>query len=173
MRRVKIGSDDLTNTDLLIAAARTKLPLILSTGMASMLEIRKVDHFVSRAAHPNCDITFLHCISLYPCPPELANLQAIKTMRDLAFPTGYSDHTGTALACIMAATLGASIIEAHMMLDDDCVDAKVSLSVEEFTRMVAAVRKVEVMLGSGIKEPSERELAQARLLRKGPDGLRP
>ena len=172
VKRIKIGSDDLTNEPLLMAAEDTGLPIILSTGMATMGEV--CDVLANFRPSTVSLMTLLHCVSVYPCPIEDANLNAIDTMHRYAFKVGYSDHTKGILACLAAVAKGASIIEKHFMLwnDPDCVDFAVSANKWEFKKLVARAREVELMLGTGRKVPCEAEKKNIPLFRKGKDGRR-
>lgn len=174
VKRIKIGSDDLTNTKLLHSARYTLLPIILSTGMATMPEVWEAVH---KLGGPN-DVTLLHCVSSYPCRFEDANLKAITTLREafseLGVPVGYSDHTVSQNSMIAATALGAEMLEAHIMLWDDqfVVDQAVSWTPGAFTAMINSVRVTETLLGHGRKEPCEAEMEQIVKLRKGADGRR-
>jgi N,N'-diacetyllegionaminate synthase len=176
VRRLKIGSDDLTNAPLLRHAAGSGLPIILSTGMATVPEIHiALSHIHSNRAHHALSVTLLHCVSLYPCPLAKANLGAISHMRRLfGVPVGYSDHTKMALACSTAVALGAEVIEAHFMLRDvaPIVDAAVSYDPSTFWGLCRAIRAVEEMIGNGHKTPCDEELASVAKFRKGRDGFR-
>lgn len=175
VRRIKIGSDDLTYKPLIEEAAKTRLPLILSTGMASYGEVAEaLDFIASLELRDRGDVTLLHCVSLYPCPLELANLSAIKELRFLGCPVGYSDHVAGYLASVAAAALGAKIIEKHFMLSEhrDCVDAAVSINELELVAMVTKIRMTKLMLGGGVKYPSPEEAANIEWLCKQPDGKR-
>ena len=174
VRRIKIGSDDLIYKPLLEAAAASDLPVLLSTGMATIEEVMRA------ASHFDVDkITLLHCVSIYPCPPEKANLRAMGALRSEAFPwgrrVGYSDHTRGIDACMAAAALGACVIEKHFRLagDIDCPDAAVSCGPGELAALVRGVRQVHEMLGHGRKEPWPEELANAAKWRKDDEGYRP
>ena len=176
VKRIKIGSDDLTNMPLVSAAYETWLPVILSTGMATLEDVSRAvfgNSFFPKAIN---EITLLHCVSLYPCPAELVNLRAMGTLRR-EFPgisIGYSDHTTGTDACVIAAALGASVVEKHIcLLGYNGVDANVSAHPLPFRCMVEKIKEVVPMLGDGRKIPSERERQAAAMLRKGPDGLRP
>jgi len=175
VKRIKIGSDDLTNKPFVSAAYATGLPIILSTGMATMEEINKALFGNFLMTNGSYKVTLLHCVSLYPCPMELVNLRAMEQMRKaFNLSIGYSDHTTTVDACVIAAALGASVIEKHMRLPDyDGVDSIISAHPSSFRWMVNKIKDVVSMLGDGRKEPSERERKASALLRKGPDGLRP
>lgn len=168
VRRIKIGSDDLTNRKLVTRAADTGLPVILSTGMATVDEICQ--------AIPNKNyhnFTLLHCVSLYPCSDEAVNLKAMDALKVFGLPVGYSDHTPGVLGCIAAAAREASVIEKHFMLAGSfSPDEEVSVDQHGLKFLVNCVRVVENMLGSGLKEPTMAELAQAKVLRKNELGFR-
>jgi sialic acid synthase SpsE len=168
VKRIKIGSDDLTYEPLLNAAYFTELPVILSTGMATFDEIF---HAIPAARF---DITLMHCVSLYPCPLDKCNLNAINTLRSY-FPlnVGYSDHTESFIASQMAIACGATMIEKHFMpARYSGPDWEVSLSPGELPVFVDYLREAEAMMGNGIKEPCEEEKANIKLFRKDKDGYR-
>lgn len=168
MRRIKIGSDDLTYYPLLEAAFDTELPIILSTGMGTIDEICDALEVINRYSH----ITLLHCVSSYPCNHKDANLLAMHTLRKtFSLPVGYSDHCQGTLACITAAALGACMIEKHFELrDHKGPDHEVSITEYSLAKMIPRIREVEKMLGTGIKEPCEAEKALMPLVRKREDG---
>lgn len=159
VKRIKIGSADLHNMPLLKAARGAGLPLILSTGMAKLEDIRT-----------NIGDTLLHCTSAYPCPLQDANLRAIRTMRmSSTVPhckIGLSDHTASIAIPAAAVALGAEVIEKHLTLDrsQDGPDHKCSLEPSAFYDMVTGIREVEAALGDGIKRPmpSEKAVMQIR-----------
>lgn len=169
VRRIKIGSDDLTNVTLLRAAKAYKLPVVLSTGMATMIEIGAALSLLT-----GCEVTLLQCTSLYPCPPSLVNLKAMYDLQLFGHPVGYSDHTMGGTAAVLAAALGAVMIEKHLMLADGpaSVDAEVSITGPQFRVMVHKIGHALTMLGDGRKNPSDIERARATELRKGRDGKR-
>lgn len=155
---IKIGSGDLTNLPLLRSAAATGLPLLLSTGMATLGEVETV-----LAAIPSESIVLLHCTSAYPAPMEDANLRAIETLRArFGHPVGYSDHTKGITASVAATTLGAAVIEKHFTISRRLPgpDHAASLEPAELKELVAAVHDVGLTLGDGVKapRPAEEEL---------------
>ncbi len=187
VKRIKIGSDDLMNRELVRAAYKSGLPVVLSTGMATMKEIStaSLPRMVVRDADPvlwgqmELQTTLLHCVSLYPCPDELANLRAMDTLREFGWPVGYSDHCAGIDIAVFAAARGACMIEKHMMLDDHAkvgvelpIDAPVSVGPGEFKFMAQMIRLAETAMGDGCKEPGSAEATQRERLRKGADGLR-
>lgn len=167
VKRIKIGSDDLTYVPLLKEASKTGLPIILSTGMATLSEIDNALQILR--SHK---VILLHCVSSYPCKLMDANLSAITTLQnEFVEPVGYSDHCRGMLACVVAASLGAVIIEKHFELSTHKgPDTDVSISDWVLEKMIERIREVEVMLGSGVKEPCEAEKKLMPLVRKGEDG---
>lgn len=176
VKRVKIGSDDLTYAPLIEAAYKVGLPTILSTGMATLAEIRTVhdrwNEWDLWRVH-TVPLTLLHCVSSYPVPPEDANLRAMLTLKnEFHRPIGYSDHCEGYVACLAAATMGATIIEKHFELAEITgPDHAVSLKMLDFVAMVEGIRKIEKMMaGTGKKEPNAAELELLPLVRKREDG---
>ncbi len=171
VKRLKIGSADLTNEKLLEEAWKTGLPLILSTGMANLDEICGAIYetlYYDR-------LTLLHCVSVYPCPFSEVNLQAMVTLQnEFDCRVGYSDHAKGTRACLAAAAMGAAVIEKHFMMEEHsvCVDKAVSITALELEEMVKDIRTIELMQGDGIKQPSITELFNRGKFRKGPDGKR-
>lgn len=169
--RIKIGSDDLANFELLRAAEATKLPVIVSTGMGTMVDVRKVMEVFDWDRER---LTLLHCTSLYPTRSDQVNMRAMDMLANAGTRVGYSDHTTGITACVLAVARGAQVVEKHIMLQHDfsCVDAPVSVDPRDFRMMVASARLVVDMLGSHEKEPCPEEREQINKLRKGADGLR-
>jgi sialic acid synthase SpsE len=158
---IKLGSGELTNTSLLRHAAASSLPLILSTGMADLEEVRRAVAFLDDAASR---LVLLHCVSEYPADPADANLRAMASMAAaVGVPVGFSDHTlGTAVS-VAAVALGACVLEKHLTLDRSYAgpDHAASLDPLAFAELVRDVRSVESSLGDGVKRPTagEREVA--------------
>lgn len=156
----KIPSGEVTNLPYLLAIAKTKKPVVMSTGMCEMKEIRATVDILQSIGTPK--ITLLHCNTEYPTPYGDVNLRAMETMRtQFGLEVGYSDHTRGIEIPIAAAAMGAVILEKHFTLDRNMEgpDHKASLEPEELQAMVSAVHHVEAALGSGTKtaSPSERE----------------
>lgn len=167
MRRLKIPSGETVNPFLLRKAAETKLPLIVSTGMASLDEVRLSLEFLKR--HESGPVTLLHCTTQYPAEPRFCNLLAMTTMaHTFGLPVGYSDHTVGIEISIAAAALGATIIEKHFTLDKSLPgpDHAASLEPSEFQALVAGVRNVNLAMGTGEKHPFPIELELAKVARK-------
>ena len=163
----KVASPDLVNYLLLDDLARRGRPVILSTGLADLAEVKAA---VARLRNGGCDdIVLLHCVSEYPAPPADANLRAMATMRDeLGLPVGYSDHSEGDAVALAAVALGASALEKHFTLDRSLPgpDHAASLEPAELKRLVAAVRAVEESLGDGVKAPAESERANTATIRR-------
>ncbi len=150
---IKLGSGELTNLPLLRHVATKGLPVILSTGMATLEEVREA---VRVFAGTRCQVALMHCTSSYPTPPEDANLRVIRTLMDrFALPIGYSDHTLGSVAAVAAAALGVCILEKHMTLDRSMKgpDHRASAGPDEFAEYVARIREAERCMGSGEKQP--------------------
>ncbi len=167
MNRWKIPSGDITNLSYLIKIAKLHKPIILSTGMSTMDEIRIAIKVVKD--NGNNDITILHCTSEYPAPYEDVNLNAMLTIKkEFGVPVGYSDHTKGIEVPVAAVAMGAEIIEKHFTLDRNMEgpDHKASLEPDELKAMISAIRNVEVALGTGEKNPSESEKKNIVVARK-------
>lgn len=154
----KIGSGELTNLPFLEHVAKKGKPMILSTGMSYLEEVR--DAVSAIRDQGNDKIVLLHCVSSYPANPGDANLKVMQTLRDtFNVPVGFSDHTmGTEIA-IAAAALGAVLIEKHFTLSRTLQgpDQKASLEPKEFAQMVRGIRLAEKAQGSGVKAPTKEE----------------
>jgi N-acetylneuraminate synthase/N,N'-diacetyllegionaminate synthase len=163
----KIGSGDLTNLPFLEKIAKKKKPIILSTGMANLEEVREAIKTIKKAG--NNKIILLHCTTSYPCPLEDVNLRAMLTLKkEFDLPVGYSDHTLGILVPIMAMAMGAKVIEKHFTLNKNLPgpDHKASLEPKELKEMVKLVREAEKVLGSGIKKPTKSEEKIKKVARK-------
>ncbi|MBU4230859.1 MAG: N-acetylneuraminate synthase family protein [Proteobacteria bacterium] len=164
----KIGSDDAVNLPFLRYVARTGKPVLLSTGMCTLEEVREsVDAIL---AEGNEQLVLLHAITNYPTHPENVNLAAMQTLMQ-NFPQldiGYSDHTLSPIACLSAVAMGARVIEKHFTYDKkaDGPDHMLSADPAEMKWLVDAVRSFEIMHGSGIKRPAESEKITRRNNRK-------
>ena len=163
----KIPSGEITNLPYLIKIAKTKKPIILSTGMSTMEEIAEMlDVFCD---YNRNDITLLHCNTEYPTPFQDVNLYAMKTLKEkFHVNVGYSDHTKGIEVPIAAVALGATVIEKHFTLDRNMLgpDHKASLEPGELAEMVKAIRNIESALGNEEKKPSESEKKNILVARK-------
>lgn len=152
---IKISSFDLVNYNLIDHVSNSDQAIILSTGMASISEIDKAYEILKKKSK---NFSLLHCVSSYPLKEEDSNLNAINTLK-LRYdcPIGYSDHTNGIMVPFYSVAAGSKIIEKHFKIDEDCVDAAVSIGVNNSKKMIAEIRKIEKMLGTGIKECLESE----------------
>lgn len=192
VEKIKLGSGELTNAPLLLEAARTGLPLILSTGMSTLSEVEAALGVVAYGCDPNLNspsraafneawsnsylrrealqrLTLLHCTTEYPTPFDQINLRAMNTIRQaFGVSCGYSDHTVGFEASLAAVALGASIIEKHFTLDRSLPgpDHSASLEPQELSSLVKSIRVVESALGDGVKVPMPVEMPNMIVARK-------
>lgn len=164
---LKVPSGEVTNYPYLREIGRTGRPVIMSTGMCGLEEVKEAVRTMQESGSEA--ITLLHCNTEYPTPMKDVNLRAMCTLRDeLHLPVGYSDHTLGIEVPVAAAALGAVVIEKHFTLDRSMEgpDHKASLEPEELKKMVRAVRNIGSALGDGIKKPSPSELKNRDVARK-------
>jgi N,N'-diacetyllegionaminate synthase len=167
--RVKIPSGEITNLPYLRHIGGLGLPVILSTGMASLDEVDSALEVLLAAGTLKDDATVLHCTTEYPAPMYDVNLQAMVTMQStFGVNVGYSDHTRGHEVAVSAVALGACVIEKHVTLDKlaSGPDHAASLEPGEFADMVRAIRNIELALGNGIKIPRASEIANQLVARK-------
>lgn len=163
----KVASGELTNLPFIERLARRGRPLLVSTGMGTMVEVAHAVDAVAAAGNP--PLALFHCVSSYPARPEEANLRAIATLR-MAFgvPTGWSDHSLGIDLALAATALGATLIEKHLTLDAMASgpDHAASLEPPLFAAMVSGIRSIEAARGSGDKVPTNDEQATAAVARR-------
>ena len=164
----KVGSDDAVNLPFLRLVARTGKPILLSTGMCTLEEVRQsVDAILGEG---NDRLILLHAITSYPTHPQHVNLCAMQTLMDTfpAHDVGYSDHTMSPVASLCAVAMGARVIERHFTYDKgaDGPDHMLSADPAEMKWLVDAIRAFEVMRGNGIKRPADSEKTTRRNNRK-------
>lgn len=167
---VKIPSGEITNLPYLRKAASLFSKVILSTGMATMKDIKDALEVFLKSGTSKSNITILHCNTEYPTPMEDVNLKAMfHIQKEFGTAIGYSDHTLGIEIPIAAVSLGAVMIEKHFTLDKtmEGPDHKASLEPEELKAMVEGIRNVELaIIGSGLKEPSDSERKNMAIARK-------
>lgn len=166
----KIPSGEITNLPYLRQVASLFPEVILSTGMATIDEIKDAVKVLTDNGISKDKITILHCNTEYPTPMEDVNLKAmLHIQRELGLPIGYSDHTLGIEVPIAAVALGATVIEKHFTLDKTLPgpDHKASLEPDELKAMVSAIRNIEKAIGgSGLKEVSKSEEKNKPIARK-------
>jgi sialic acid synthase SpsE len=163
----KIASTDANNIPFLQYVARKNHPIILSTAMCTLEEVRES---VKSIQDEGCkDLILLHCTANYPAMLKDTNLRAMLTIKK-KFNTlvGYSDHAPDNINPIAATALGAVVYEKHFTLDKNLPgpDHRSSLSPEELRQFVQDIRQTELALGSATKEPAESERENRKKLRK-------
>lgn len=164
---IKIPSGEITNYPYLREVGRTGRPVILSSGMSGLDEVKAAVNVLQE--YGSRDITVLHCNTEYPTPYSDVNLKAMLTIKEaLGVSVGYSDHTSGIGVPIAAAALGADVIEKHFTLDKnmDGPDHKASLEPHELREMIRQIRNIELALGDGQKVPSESEKKNIDIVRK-------
>ncbi|MFC5401729.1 N-acetylneuraminate synthase [Cohnella soli] len=192
LSRLKLPSGEITNGPLLLAAAKSGLPIFLSTGMSTISEVEQAlqvlafgylnsnlapgkAHFESAYASPEGrrllqeKVVLLHCTTEYPCPFEEVNLRSMDTLRDaFQLSVGYSDHTEGIAVSVAAAARGASVIEKHFTLDRNMEgpDHRSSIEPQQFREMVQSIRQIEIAMGSPYKGPTTSELKNKPIVRK-------
>lgn len=154
----KIASFEITDIALIKYAASTQKPIIMSTGMATLEEIEEAAQAVYDAG--GRQLAILHCVSGYPTPLADCNLRTITDLKNkFNLPIGLSDHSLASMAAVTSVALGANIIEKHFTLteNDDSVDAKFSLSPNQFSQLVSEVKSAWSTLGQASYQlkPSE------------------
>ena len=146
--RLKVARRDLTNLPLLEVMAETKIPIILSTGMAGKKELDDALEVITRYHN---DISILHCVSQYPTRPDNLNLKTIAYLKRHygQYPIGFSDHTIGIAAPVVAVGMGAEIIEKHITIDRRMkgTDQQGSLGPDGVNRMIRDIRIAEHWLG--------------------------
>ena len=141
----KIGSGQGKDLDFLFHVSAKGKPMMISTGMMDFADIR---HSLTVVLP---EVTLMHCASLYPTPPEKADLHRMqKMMRDFAYPVGYSDHTEGIAIALAAVALGATVIEKHLTLDKSMLgpDHRASITPDELTALVKECREIELALSA-------------------------
>ncbi len=158
MPAIKISSGLLTNLPLIKEASKKKVPLIISTGMSYLKEIKDAINICKK--HQN-KIAILKCTSIYPAPIQTLNLSSIGELKKIfKIPIGYSDHAMGINAATFSIGLGATILEKHFTLDKSLkgADHKISIEPKEFKKMVENIRDLEVMSGSKSLKPTKDEM---------------
>lgn len=175
MALFKIPSGEITNLPYLRHVGSLKKPIILSSGMSDLDDIKNALDVLIECGVSKDQLTVLHATTEYPCPIEEVNISAMQTISiNFGVKVGYSDHTNGIEVSIAAVALGACVIEKHFTLDQtmEGPDHKASIEPNEFKSMVRAIRNIEKALGDGIKKPSKSEIKNMAISRKSIVALR-
>src|SRR5258706_1760641 len=170
---VKIASGDLDFHLLLIKAASYGKPIILSTGMSTIAEIKASVDVIASSLNSGLladQLALLHCVSLYPTSLADANLRVIQTLRQtFDLTVGYSDHTLGIESAVASLSLGARIVEKHFTLDKTRTtfrDHALSADPADMRRLADVIHQYETMLGTGDKNISEAEAQMGTAARR-------
>tara|TARA_Y100001970_G_scaffold294060_1_gene446382 strand:- start:6638 stop:7660 length:1023 start_codon:yes stop_codon:yes gene_type:complete len=165
----KIPSGEITNLPYLMQIGSKNKPIILSTGMSNLIEIKKALDVLIDSGSKKSQITVLHCNTEYPTPFKDVNMNAMLSIKNkLNIDVGYSDHTIGIEISLLAVSLGAKVIEKHFTLDKnmDGPDHAASLNPLELKSMILSIRNIEKAFGTGIKQASSSELPNIVIARK-------
>jgi sialic acid synthase SpsE len=164
---IKLASSDLNNKSLIQYVAKQKIPLIISSGMASLSEVKKsIEAFCE--FNSKSQIKVLHCVSVYPCELQNTSLHKIKMFQnELDCEIGFSDHTLNSKAACIATSLGVSFIEKHFTLNKemDGFDHKYASSPEEFDEYIKNIRSMEKSLNENLNTSSAELVTKVRARR--------
>lgn len=165
----KVPSGEVTNYPYLVKIANTHRPVVMSTGMCEVEEVRDAVNVLLDNGLTRDQVSLLHCNTEYPTPFEDVNLKAMNDLvREFGLKVGYSDHTIGIEVPIAAVAMGAEIIEKHFTLDHNMPgpDHKASLEPGELKAMVNAIRNIEKAMGDGKKHVSNSERKNIAVARK-------
>jgi N-acetylneuraminate synthase len=163
----KVASASLTDHDLLKKKRATGKPIILSTGMSTSEEIATAVGVLGTDK-----LALMHAVSMYPCEVKDLNIRMVRTLMDLypSLPIGYSGHETGLAPTFAAVAIGASMVERHITLDRAMwgSDQAASVEIPGVMRLVSSIRDITAAMGDGVKRVLEKELAQAKKLRRAP-----
>lgn len=166
LRAIKVASSEMMNWALLDYVNARVETVYLSTGMATLEEIREAMAHLGRVPH----VVIMHCVTQYPVRDDDAHLKAIGVLRQefSGYPIGYSDHTLGLVACVAAVALGATVLEKHVTMDKSLpgTDHVLSATPDELRELVAQIRRVERLLGQARKAPVDAEVAIRDVVRR-------
>lgn len=169
LRRIKVGSGEVTNEHFLKAVSESADEVLMSTGMSTLDEVIRAVGWITEQGQNSPRLELLHCVSAYPAPFATINLKAIETLGNATgLSVGFSDHTQGSLASCLAVGLGAHIIEKHVTMDSALSgpDHLASVSVMDLGAFVRSVRNSALALGDGLKRPTLEEQANLPVVRR-------
>lgn len=164
---IKVASTDANNIPFLRYLACTQRPILLSTGMCSLQEVK--DSVSAIEGEGNKNLVLFHCTANYPTDIKNVNLRAMNQMRDVfQVPVGYSDHTQSGYTPVAAVAVGAVAYEKHFTMDRNLPgpDHRASVTPSELKELIVSIRMAEKMLGAGEKMPMPSESENRQKLRK-------
>tara|TARA_B100000989_G_scaffold169722_2_gene127029 strand:- start:9927 stop:10955 length:1029 start_codon:yes stop_codon:yes gene_type:complete len=162
----KTASADLIDYNLHNYLARIKKPVIISTGMSSMNDVKKTIQVYKK--NKNLNVALLHCVSNYPCSLKSINLNVLNSLKKFGFTIGYSDHSDDVLIPCLAISTGSRIIEKHFTLNKNLKgpDHKASFNTRELKEMIKQIRKTELVMGKKTKKIQPEELEMSKISKK-------
>ena len=167
--KIKIGSSEITNHEYLKKIAKKNKPILLSTGLSNIKEIKK-SYEILKKNQKKPKITIMQCVSEYPAPINEMNINVLKTFKKIfKCQVGLSDHSIGNEAALAAVSLGATVIEKHFTINKNLPgpDHKASLSPKELEDFVKSIRRLELSLGSGEKKITLSEKKNLKTIRRG------
>lgn len=167
LKYYKIPSSEIHSIDILKYLSKKSKKIILSTGMSSVKDINNTLNILNKNFKKK--ITLLHCISDYPADITKINMNFMPQLNlYFNYDFGYSDHSNLILPCLVAASMGAKIIEKHVTFNVNSpgADHKASISISDFSKMVKEIRKIEKILGTKKKTITSGEKSNLRSARK-------
>ena len=175
---IKIPSGEITSIDILNYISKQKKKILLSTGMSNLDDIKKAMRLLNKNFKKK--ITLLHCVSSYPAPKKILNLNIMKKLKEIFdVNIGYSDHSTGHEACLAAVAAGATVIEKHVTLSTNLKgpDHKSSMEIKQFKLLVKKIRNLEIILGNTekkvlrfeqeIQKVARKSIVSSTFLRKG------
>lgn len=165
---IKISSMEVSNPEYVRYIAEKQIPIVISTGMAEYAEVQRAVQMIESTGNRN--IVILHCVSLYPTPPEKVNLNNILGLRQLfpEYPIGFSDHTLGDAAAVAATTMGAAVLEKHVTLDAGKIgmDNQMAMEPGALGALVDKCKSIADMMGSTERVLAPEELRQRENMRR-------
>lgn len=164
VKRYKIGSGEINNYLLLDRVGRTGKPVVLSSGMSSIQELRSAINFLGAYTNP---ISLLQCTTAYPTKPEQWGLNMIAELKnEFNVPVGFSDHSGDIYACLAAVTLGASLLEFHITFDKGMFgpDTPASLTPAQIKALVRGVQHISHALSNPVEKIGSDDFAELKIM---------
>lgn len=164
VKRYKIGSGEMTNFLMLEKIARTKKPIILSSGMSDWNELEQAIDFLKPFGN---ELSIMQCTTAYPTLPAQWGLNMIKGMKEkFNIPVGFSDHSSTIVSALAATALGASMLEFHAVFDKEMFgpDAKASLTISEIKELIVGVKQITTSLAHNEHKKDVSAFAELKIM---------